>query len=244
MTGTNPIPICDVFIDESSQTGHRYLVLGGIIVPTPFAESLTLRIMDARLPQLPRGEMKWTKVSRGKLDAYKRVIDLFFSPEFEREIHFHSLAADLSKQNNAYFNEGSREIGFSKELFQLARKFGRLYQGRFHIYPDERRTDQKLEDLRLMLNRHINKTEPHRDWPYRRVQFRNSAQTPILQLADIMTGAIAFKLNGHDKADDASPAKIEMAKHILDHAGIRDISRSTSISGKFTLWHRNLKMVP
>jgi hypothetical protein len=95
-----------------------------------------------------------------------------------------------------------------------------------------------------MLNRHINRAQPHRDWPYRRVQFRNSAQTPILQLADIMTGAIAFKLNGHDKADDASPAKIEMARHILEYARIRDVFRSTSAAGKFTLWHRNLREVP
>jgi len=210
-----PSSVCDVFIDESSQNGHRYLVLGGIIIPTDGVPDFTRRIMEARLPNLPNGEMKWGKVSRFKLDAYKRVIDLFFQPDLKDTVHFHSLVVDTSKLDHKRFNLGSRDIGFNKEIFQLAQKFGRLYNARLNIYPDERVTDQKTEDLRLMLNRYINQRIPQRDWPFRRVQFRNSKKVPILQLADTMSGAIAFCLNGHDKKADASPPKIALSAHIL-----------------------------
>jgi hypothetical protein len=241
--GPNHTPLCDIYIDESSQNGHRHLVLGGILVPTLEVTALVSEIMKARLPELPHGEMKWAKVSRTKLSAYKRVMDLFFSRDLADVAHFHSLVVDLTQQNNAAFNEGNREIGFNKEVFQLARKFGRLYPGRFHVYVDERKTDQRTEELRLMLNRHVHKTQPQRDWPYRRVQFRDSSATPILQVTDILTGAIAYKMNGHDKAENASPAKCELAEYVLSSAGIRDVSKGTAVGGKFTIWHRRLKKV-
>jgi uncharacterized protein DUF3800 len=237
----SPPPVCDVFIDESSQTSHRYLVIGGIIAPSADVFDLTNRILKTRLPELPNGEMKWGKVSRGKLAAYKRVVDFFFSAELQNQVHFHSLVVDTSKHDHARFNSGSREIGFNKEVFQLAQKFTRIYPTRLNIYPDERVTDQSLDEMRLMLNRYINRRIPQRDWPFRRVQFRDSKKTPLLQLADTLSGAIAFRLNGHDKKIDVSPAKLELSAHILGSGNVKDVFRDTNVRGRFTIWHRQLK---
>lgn len=214
--------------------------MGGIIVPAVIADSFDKRLLASRLPELPKGEMKWAKVSNAKLAAYKRLIDAFFDRAFSG-CHFHSLVVESAKQNHSAFNQGSREIGFNKELFQLARKFARLYPNRFHVYPDQRTTTQKLDDLRVMLNRSVHKKEPHRDWPYRRVQFRDSAATLGLQLADIMSGAIAYRLNKHHQASGASPAKCELATYILGKANVNDVHRDTSMSGKFTIWQRKLR---
>lgn len=233
--------VCDVFIDESSQNNHHYLVLGGIIVPSVDTDSLTQQIRAARLPELPNGELKWAKVSNLKLAAYKRVIDLFFSDGWKDQVHFHSVVVDMARHDNKRFNSGNREIGFNKELFQLAYKFGRIYPARLNIYPDFRKTLQKTDDLRLMLNRRINTQMPHRDWPFRRVQFRDSKLVPLLQLADTMTGAIAYRLNGHHKKVDASPAKIDLSEHILRRASVRNIFHDTNVRGRFTIWHRQLK---
>lgn len=236
-----PTSVCDVFIDESSQTNHRYLVLGGIIAPTADVAGITDDILRARLPELPKGEMKWGKVSRTKLAAYKRVVDHFFLPQFRDQMHFHSLVVDTSKHNHSRFNKGSREIGFNKEMFQLAQKFTRIYPCRLNIYPDERETNQRLDELRLMLNRYINIRIPQRDWPFRRVQFRDSKKTPLLQLADTFSGAIAFLLNGHDKKPDASPAKVELCEHVMKCANVRDVFEDTNVRGRFTIWHRQLR---
>jgi len=241
MRETLPPPFSDVFIDESSQTGHRYLVLGGIIIPSNLTEEFVRRLSERRLPELPQGEMKWGKVSRLKLPAYKRVIDFFFTDEFREVVHFHSLVVDMTKHNNHKFNAGNREIGFNKEVFQLACKFSRLYPVRLNIYPDERKTDQKLDELKLMLNRHVNKKVPGRDWPFRRVQFRDSKKTLVLQLVDTLTGAIAFRLNGHSDRSDASPSKKDLCNHILARAGVRNVFQDTNVRGRFTIWHRQLR---
>ena len=39
---------CNVYIDESSQTKHRYLVLGGLVVPLSHADAFEADIAAAR----------------------------------------------------------------------------------------------------------------------------------------------------------------------------------------------------
>jgi hypothetical protein len=199
-------------------------------------------IMKSRLPELPEKEAKWTKVSRAKLAAYKRIVDtLFDNPKL---VNFHSLIVDTTYVDHRRWNDGSREIGFNKEIYQLARKFARMYKKPvFHLYPDQRETSQNPEDLRLVLNRGRKKDGDKRDWPFRRCQFRNSETTLRLQLVDVVIGALAFELNGHGKAADASPAKIELSAYVLKRAGIVDARKDTARVATFTMWHRRLKKV-
>lgn len=238
----DPRQLSDIYIDESSQTRHRYLVLGGIIVPTVSVEAVTAEIARCRLPELPFGEMKWTKVSRSKLEAYQRVVNAFFYADALRVCDFHSLVVDTHQVDHRRFNQGSREIGFNKEIYQLASKFARLYPDRlFHCYPDERPTNQLPSDLRDILNHGRRKSGDWRDWPFRRCHFRCSKQSLLLQLTDLMTGAIAFHLNGHIDDPEASPAKSELARFVLDRANVRNPNCDTAMRGKFTIWHRQLR---
>jgi hypothetical protein len=115
-----PLPIAEVYIDESS-TRHRYLVLGAVVTLSANVDEFNKLLASARLPELPFGEMKWTKVSQAKIAAYTRFVDVFFSQP-RGMLDFHSAIIDTSKQRHQFFNQGSREIGFNKELFQLALK--------------------------------------------------------------------------------------------------------------------------
>lgn len=63
------LPVSSIFIDESSQTDNRFLVLGGVIVPAPLIAEIDAALLTARLPELPHGEMKWAKVSKSKIEA-------------------------------------------------------------------------------------------------------------------------------------------------------------------------------
>ena len=202
------------------------------------AAALSAAIMKARLPELPKDEAKWTKVSKKKLPAYKRIVDTLFG----EDMHFHCLVVDTTLLDHKRFNAGSREIGFNKEVYQLAMKCARLYStALFHLYPDNRETTQKPEDLRLMLNRGCRKNGDRRDWPFRRCQFRDSKTTPLLQLVDIVIGGIAYRLNGHDKKEKASPAKSELSAYILERAKIADPFKDTVRVADFTIWHRKLR---
>jgi hypothetical protein len=232
--------IIEVYVDESSQNKHRYLVLGAVTVSLTETPTLIDAIMKARLPQLPNGEAKWAKVSNAKLPAYKRIVDVLF--DNLDSYHFHSLFVDTTQQDHKRYNDGDSETGFNKEIYQLANKVGQLYsKNYFHIYPDYRDTKNTAEELRVILCLGAAKRGDKRDWLVRRCQFRDSKLTIPLQLSDILIGAIAYQLNGHDKAQNANPAKVELAKYIMNRAGIADISKGTARVSRFSVWPRQLR---
>lgn len=235
--------ISEIYLDESSQNRHEYLILGGLILHKSCTPRFNELIAEARKPELPFGEMKWAKVSRSKLGAYKRVIDVFFDGDRDcLPMEFHSLVVHMPKLRDNLFNKGSREIGFNKDVYQLCMKFGRLYRQRlFHVYPDERATRSSTEELRSILNFGIRKKGDLRDWPFRRLHFQDSKRQYPLQLVDLLTGAIAYRLNKHHMEPSASEPKTFLSEHVLRRARIADVFKDTSVSGKFTIWHRQLR---
>jgi hypothetical protein len=151
-------------------------------------------------------------------------------------------AACSSKINDAKLNSGSRDIGFNKEIYQLVMKFCRLHRRHlFHVYLDHRNTTQSTEEFRSILNAGARKAGDTRDWPFRRVHFRDSAQSATLQIVDVLLGALAFHLNGHAVKPDASAAKLTLSNDIFSWARIADVTRDTPVAGVFTVWHRQLR---
>jgi len=238
----DPALLSDIYIDESSQTRHRYMAMGGIIIPTSATADANNRFAELRLPELPQGELKWGNVSRGKLAAYQRIVDAFFDDPIFTAVDFHSTVVDTWGQDHHRFGDGDRDKTFNKELYQLAAKFARLYPTRyFHLYPDDRETKHRPGELRDILNFGRRKKGDSRDFPFRRSHFRRSCDTPMIQIVDLLLGGLAYRVNGHANALDASPAKVELSRHILQRAGIRKVMLDTAMRGKFTVWHRKLQ---
>src|SRR3954451_10989301 len=78
----------EVYIDETAQTGARYLVIGGVVIPRILSRTFQLDVMAARQPRLaitidPKtmrpSEMGWHEISKGDFEKYKKVVDAFFS---------------------------------------------------------------------------------------------------------------------------------------------------------------------
>lgn len=240
--GPNPAFVREIYIDETSQTKHRYLLLGALTIPLLSKQNALETISEARLPQLPHGEMKWGKVSPSKLIAYQRTADLFFDDDAFVNAHFHCIVIDTSLIDDRKYNDSDREVGFNKEIYQLANKCARLYpRDYFHVYPDQRDTPSPPEQLRLILNSGRRKARDPRSWPFRRWQFQDSKGSLLLQLTDILLGAIAYRVNGHGQSPNASPAKLDFSNHILAKARVRDAMTDTTMAGKFTIWHRRLR---
>ena len=218
------------------------MAMGGLVIASTRVGAANDRMAQLRMPELPRGEMKWGNVSRGKLLAYRRVVDGFFDDPAFHGGDFHSTVVGTWGQDHQRVGDGDKDKTFNKELYQLAAKFARLYPERlFHLYPDDRETIHRPGELRDILNHGRRKQGDKRSFPFRRSHFRKSCDTPLIQLVDVLLGALAYRVNGHANAVDASPAKVELSKHVLGRAGVKYPMIDTAKRGKFTVWHRQLQ---
>jgi hypothetical protein len=219
------------------------LTLGCLVIETEWVPHFELAIRYSKQLELPDGELKWNKVSNAKLHAYKLVVDRFFDfSEGDSPIHFHSLVVDTSKIRDDLYNQGSRETGFNKEIYQLLMKCAKIYpHAVFHVYPDQRDTNATTEELRTILNAGCRKNGDLRESPFRRVQFRDSKKIICLQMTDLLLGAMTFRLNEHHLRPDASKSKTHLSTYVLERAKISDVTQNSAVRGKYTIWHRRLR---
>jgi hypothetical protein len=237
-----------VYIDESSQTKFRYMVLGGLCVPLAYSAAFDADMIAHRDETTPLTNrdgsvavMKWQKASRLNLESYKRVIDAYFTfpmrhkLPLSKSLDTHCLVVDTSKKTLKATGDGDVEIGFAKEFYFLCvptigNRFKRE-RGLFHLYPDRRETRQDLREAQKIMNAGARKYNGRTDWPYRELKFEDPENKQALQVVDILIGAVAYVLNGHYQKPDANPAKKELCDYILQRAKITNPTVKTD-------WHR------
>jgi hypothetical protein len=246
----------EVYIDESSQNDHRFLVLGGIIIPREASAEFEADMFEARSPRLrydskgqPR-EMGWSEVSKGDFDDYAKVLDAYFNFAGRRlrgrsgVVKFYCSVVNTHVRGRS-FSKGRRgQIGFDREIYSHCMHIGRIEKMElFHIYPDHRTTNQPVQKLGLILCRGIRKKGDRRDYPFRRVQFRFSHEHNALQISDILIGAVAYRLNRHYDRPNANKDKRRLCDYVIKRTGfdkyIRDSSFRQKKFGRCQLWYRD-----
>jgi len=233
-----------IYCDESSQNKHRYMVLGGVCCDDANYADIDNTFKKFRFEYNMHSELKWTKVSRGKLEEYKFLMDQFFALNNNGLLDFHCLVLDSKLIDHARFNNNDKELGFYKFYYQLfLHGFGRRY-GReriFHAHLDQRQTGYALNDLRKVLNKGCSFRYRLDHNPFRLVEYRNSKDENLIQIADILIGSIGARKNKHQLLPNASKAKAELASYIRESAGLtEDISTTKMTENSFSVWNFRL----
>jgi len=224
------------------------MVLGGIIISSGNVAAFEKSMQKFRTEQKMHAELKWRKVSKQKLKEYRRFVEYFFAQNNADKLHFHALILDNHKVKHHLFSAGDKELGFYKFYYQLLLHcFGRRYcsnkpDARLHIFLDHRNTSYSLDDLRQILNAGIKKRWNVTSAPFRRIEPRDSKKCELIQINDILLGAIGWQKNGFDLIAGSSTAKTELSAYIAGQAGLKDLKAGTAISQKrFTLWNFKLR---
>ncbi|MBW9275970.1 MAG: DUF3800 domain-containing protein [Candidatus Thiodiazotropha sp. (ex. Lucinisca nassula)] len=238
----------NLYIDETCQNNHHYMVIGGISLPTNRSTYLSNCFDELKSDNNIGGEVKWTKVSKAKLDAYKSFIDGYFSLSNKHQLTFHSIVIDQTKVKHDKFNQGDVETGFSKFIYQLlVSSIGRKYASDhgFNVYLDYRTIDKpeaRLNELKNVMNNGISSRFNINHDPYKRVEFRRSKKETLLQVSDLLIGAIGFHKNGRHLVKRSSAHKISLAKHIASHLRVKTLGANSHFhETHFNVWNFNLR---
>jgi hypothetical protein len=224
-----------LYCDESRHLPHDQepcMVLGAL-----WCFSAKARDHNAAIAELkkkhnlsPYVEIKWTKVSPGKLSFYIELLDLFFN---DNGMGFRAwVIPDKSVLKHEVFSQ-THDDWYYKMYFFLLRNL--IWPNRkYNIYLDikDTRSRDKLARLHEVLQ------NAHYDFSrevIQKVQHVHSHDIGLMQLADLLIGAISYNAAGLK----SSPAKCALVEHIKTRTGL-SLSRSTLPSfRKFNIciWH-------
>jgi Protein of unknown function (DUF3800) len=240
----------EIYIDETSQNDHHFLLLGGIMIPREMSAEFEADILEARAPRLlsrsSKGhlrEMGWSEVSTGDFAAYRQVLDAFFSFAFRRmqnkkgTVRFYCSVVNTRVRGRSYSKGKRGQIGFNREIYfhclSIARQQRQLL---FHVYPDERSTTEAVEKLGFMMSRGIRmdryERRKPRDFAFRRVKFRLSHEYQALQISDLLIGAIGFRLNRNYDRPNANADKKLLCDYVLAKTGFDQLIGERSFRQK------------
>ncbi len=200
-----------VYCDESRHdhsAQNRFMAIGGLWLPRPLKPELTQQFQSLRQIAGLQGEIKWSKVSAAKLDAYKQVVDFFFAQE---DLRFRAIVVNQSKVDFAKFHGNDRELGFYKFYFEMLEKWI-LPAHRYLILLDFKAN--KGADRYVTLKRVLENAAKGKAW-IDDLTIINSHQSPLAQLSDLLTGATASSWCGIR----AGTPKAELAAYIGQKRG-------------------------
>jgi hypothetical protein len=247
---------CNVYIDESSQTKHRYLVIGALVIPISHdllfdsdiiaarSGSVTPSQGDDRRPRV----MKWQKVNEYNFNVYQKIIDLVFNFKTKhnlsslKEMGLHCVVVDTSIKSLSMSGDGDFEVGFDKEFnFLCTAILPRRYRTEiFALYPDRRDARRPLDEARDIMNRSTYKWGDRRRGLLRVLKFEDPEQFEALQIVDILIGALAYRLNGHYAAPKGNRAKKALCDYIWQRYKLPDPFKTSPFQQRrfFTWLHR------
>ena len=157
-------------------------------------------------------EFKWTKVSPGKLDFYRAVLEWFLAA---KDVSFRALVLPDKQREYARVPEEKREHVYYVLYYQLLRR-AMEPENRYRAFLDmkDTRGREKLRELKQLLETN-NPSQTAEDKPT--LQHVRSHEIRLMQVSDLLLGAVGFARRA--KSEKTSPAKqalVSMLEEKLD----------------------------
>lgn len=235
-----------IFGDETSVSEKRFLGIGTTIVSAENRESVSRSFTDLKAHLKLCDEIKWERVRARTEKRHEALVDMYFDFVKANKIRFHSMLIPLWDVNHRKHNEGIPDIGYSKWVYHLLLSYTEMYPARFKYYVDldERTTKQPPRIIQDTLN-FTARNNGLDHWPFRRVHFRKSHEEIMIQMTDLIVGAIGFRANRREMWPETGAGKRDLSLYIFRKSGAGTFTRSTASAKKdFTIWRMRFKDSP
>ena len=231
----------ELYCDESRQDllaekgsispNNLFCCIGGIMVEAASRQAVKARINQLKEKHGIHSEIKWTTVSPSRLAFYLDLVDLFFDTP---ELSFRTVVIDASKVKNNVFNGDDQELGYYKFYYQLLYHWLNVANS-YRVYTDQKtnRDKKRLKELRRIVNVSFMTSDPIES-----IQAIDSSESVILQMQNILMGAVGYKYNYRGTGN--SSAKESVVRKIEERLN-RQICPTTSSERKFNIFEINLR---
>jgi hypothetical protein len=219
----------NIYCDESTHIendGEPYMLLSYVSTPYHLLKMHNKNIREMKMQHFYRGEMKWSKISKSQYPFYNEVVEYFFSNE---SLSFRTIVIDKSQLNHEAFNQ-NHDTFYDKMYYQLLNK--KIDPGaNYNIFLDIKDTYSyiKARNLKKYLERDYQNI--------RNLQIIRSHESELMQLTDVLMGAINYKLRGLNRVT----AKNNIISKIENLCGKPLTEKTAQAENKFNLFFIDLK---
>ena len=219
----------NIYCDESchlKSNNSKYMLIGAIYCP-----KIKVREINNYIKKLKENynlsnniELKWNKIDKKTENLYLDIIDYFFN---NNDLKFRVMVIDKERLNHKKYNQTENDF-YHKAYYEML-KYIINRNNSYNIYPDIKDTNSYYYH-QVMLNYLKIKILDTNNEIIKKVQPIKSYEAPILQINDILIGALSYsyrKLSDND-------AKLNIIKKI--DSLYPDNLDETSYSEKFNIF--------
>jgi hypothetical protein len=170
-------------------------------------------------------ETKWSGLSKSAYPLYNDLIEYFFATDLQ----FRAIVIDKDKLKHDKFGQNHDDFYYKMYFQLLSKKLDP--ECNYNVYLDikDTRSAKKVNGLKDFLNKNY--------ITVRNLQNIRSHESELMQLTDIITGALSYYLRGLDTVI----AKNKLIEKIQQHSK-QPLTRSTAVNQeKFNLFFIDLK---
>ncbi|WP_456479724.1 DUF3800 domain-containing protein [Nautilia sp.] len=225
----------EVYCDEnlpdlftSQKAKDKYMFIGGIWIDAKLRDEIKAKVKELRKKYNCFGEIKWVNVTPSKEDFYKEIVKLFFTYN-ENQVRFRTIMIEAKKVIWSYHQE-DKELGFYKFYYQMLNKWISDYN-EYKIFVDVKKNRDltRLKILKEVL------TNSSKNSYIERVQALPSKEVVLIQLADLLIGAVSAKLNNKNLKNKA---KVNLISYIEN---FKKIEPTYKAENKFNIFKIRLE---
>lgn len=219
----------NLYCDESTHLendGQPFMVIGYVSTPYHLLKMHNENIREMKRKHFLHGELKWSALSKSQYPFYNELIDYFFS---NISLQFRAIIIDKSQLNHTKFKQTHDEF-YDKMYYQLLNKKIHL-NNTYNIYMD-------IKDTYSYLKAKSIKKYLERDYTnIRNLQVIKSYESELMQLADVLIGAINYRIRGMNRVT----AKNNIIEKIEKLCGKPLTQHTPKDEEKFNMFYIDLK---
>ena len=215
------------YCDESTHLmndGHPYMLIAYVSVAYPQIKQHKAYVKMLREKHKFKGEIKWSNVSKSQFEFYADVIDYFFATD----LTFRSVIINKDQIDEGRDDYSYQDFYYRMYYQLLHHKIQADYTYNLYLDIKDTNSQSKLKKLSEVLNHSQN---------IRNIQFIKSYESYLLQIADLLMGAINYHIRGLDKVI----AKNKLIERIQSHTKIHLDKSTPKSENKFNLFFIDLK---
>lgn len=226
--------VINVYCDETRHTSDpqdKYAVIGALACPREAKREIVHRIHSLQAKFNAHGEAGWKRISPNKAEFYDALLKLFIE---DNRLSFRCIVINRNRLDHDRFNDGDSELGFYKLYYQMLVHWLKP-SNEYRLYLDwqQNASSSRFSDLKTILTRkltgraHVLSLEPV--W---------SDNQPMVQLVDLLVGAVGYAWNGRDTLDGASETKKRFIQYLAHQLGRARLNASTALTeDKFNIFN-------